>query len=330
MADPKKLEVQWRPSGGRGEFEYKSDGNVDNCAVTVRIPELEIDVDTDVSLVVKDGKHRLRRAEPNNRRVLNLPSVITVLSGLPKSKREMSSRPTKVPLVDDDYVIHKINFDIVRFANNHLIARPSELEIRGDLGLKVDVSARIRQLIFSNKEPVERLVALLRAHETDASTLLSAASAAHAALPVTFSIEGRSSIETSEVEDDIIEEYVGKEGKERIISHRLRERDPKLSKMAKKLFKSKYKTLFCELCGIDFAIAYPSLGADFIEAHHRTPLSKLNQEVETKPQDLMMVCSNCHRMIHKVPDCNVEVVRAAIQDGELAINAENLAVLKGS
>ena len=49
----------------------------------------------------------------------------------------------------------------------------------------------------------------------------------------------------------------------------------------------------------DFQIVYGDLGKGFIEAHHRTPLSELKGEKTTKLDDLALVCSNCHRMLHK-------------------------------
>ena len=45
---------------------------------------------------------------------------------------------------------------------------------------------------------------------------------------------------------------------------------------------------------------YGKIGQDFIEAHHVLPLSlSTEDEVKTKISDLIMVCSNCHKMIHR-------------------------------
>lgn len=56
----------------------------------------------------------------------------------------------------------------------------------------------------------------------------------------------------------------------------------------------------CQVCGFDFEKAYGELGKDFIEVHHKRPLSQAGGEVEVDPkEDLVCLCSNCHRMIHR-------------------------------
>ncbi len=57
--------------------------------------------------------------------------------------------------------------------------------------------------------------------------------------------------------------------------------------------------LTCEACGFDFEKAYGSLGKGYIECHHLIPLSNFDSKKETKMEDLALLCSNCHRMIHK-------------------------------
>ena len=54
------------------------------------------------------------------------------------------------------------------------------------------------------------------------------------------------------------------------------------------------------VCDFDFEEVYGELGKDFIEVHHTKPLSSLEHEVEVNPEeDLVCLCSNCHRMIHR-------------------------------
>ena len=58
----------------------------------------------------------------------------------------------------------------------------------------------------------------------------------------------------------------------------------------------------CQVCGFDFYEFYGELGSEYIEAHHLIPLSQLpeNARVRLSPQDdFRVVCSNCHRMIHR-------------------------------
>ncbi|MFV8343606.1 HNH endonuclease [Flavobacterium sp. XS2P39] len=97
------------------------------------------------------------------------------------------------------------------------------------------------------------------------------------------------------------EELLGEfpEGKivERI--HKSRERNSKVIEIAKQNFKNKYGKLFCHICHFDFEEKYGSLGKDFIEAHHTIPVSKMKTDHKTKPEEIAMLCSNCHKMVHK-------------------------------
>lgn len=56
----------------------------------------------------------------------------------------------------------------------------------------------------------------------------------------------------------------------------------------------------CSICGFNFEKTYGPLGAGFIEVHHVKPLYSLDEEIEINPhEDLICVCSNCHRMLHR-------------------------------
>ena len=89
------------------------------------------------------------------------------------------------------------------------------------------------------------------------------------------------------------------EGKYYIKQHLQRERNPKLIYLAKKQFKEKNGKLYCQVCGFDFVKNYGKLGEDFIEAHHIKPVSLMKQNEKTKVEDIVMICSNCHSMIHR-------------------------------
>lgn len=92
-----------------------------------------------------------------------------------------------------------------------------------------------------------------------------------------------------------------KEGGQRLVEHQQLEntRNPALVRDAKKAFKKKHGKLFCEACAFDFEKRYGKRGKGYIEAHHRTPISEMSDVVTLKIQDLAMVCSNCHRMLHR-------------------------------
>lgn len=95
------------------------------------------------------------------------------------------------------------------------------------------------------------------------------------------------------------EDYFAKEGKVIYKLHRLRERNHNINRIKKKRYFDKHGKLDCEVCGFDFYKTYGEIGKDFIEAHHRVPLSELDIESITKLEDLALVCSNCHRMLHR-------------------------------
>lgn len=78
--------------------------------------------------------------------------------------------------------------------------------------------------------------------------------------------------------------------------HILRERNSKLVQLKKHEALSK-GDLKCECCSFDFHAAYGELGFGFIECHHIIPINQ--GERITKKEDLALVCSNCHRMLHR-------------------------------
>jgi hypothetical protein len=89
------------------------------------------------------------------------------------------------------------------------------------------------------------------------------------------------------------------EGKEVYRVHRSRERDSKVVEVAKRARIIKDPLLRCEVCAFSFVERYGELGEGFIEAHHAVPLSQQLGEIETKAEDIALVCSNCHRMLHR-------------------------------
>lgn len=89
------------------------------------------------------------------------------------------------------------------------------------------------------------------------------------------------------------------EGRVLFRAHIARERNPKLVKHAKEHALRRYGKLACEACGFDFGTKYGGLGKDYIECHHVIPISQLAPSNKTRLQDIALVCSNCHRMIHR-------------------------------
>jgi len=81
--------------------------------------------------------------------------------------------------------------------------------------------------------------------------------------------------------------------------HMSRERNLQVMSLAKQHFKRLHGRLFCQVCGFDFEKTYGSLGFDFIEGHHTIAVSEMAPDHKTRIENIAMLCSNCHRMVHK-------------------------------
>jgi 5-methylcytosine-specific restriction protein A len=109
----------------------------------------------------------------------------------------------------------------------------------------------------------------------------------------------------SDSADDVVEQikdfpkFIGVEKLRSVKQHLRIERNQRLIKEVKKR-----KGYVCECCGMDFESVYGEIGKNFIEAHHKQPIATLGgNEVELDAEnDFYVLCSNCHRMIHKLED----------------------------
>lgn len=92
------------------------------------------------------------------------------------------------------------------------------------------------------------------------------------------------------------------------------ERNTDISKKVKKA-----KGYICEACDFNFEDKYGELGREFIEAHHLIPISSLGLgtfQVDLK-KDFAVLCSNCHRMIHKLEDASdIKALRRIIKENK--------------
>lgn len=95
--------------------------------------------------------------------------------------------------------------------------------------------------------------------------------------------------------------------------HKFRERDRRIVKRKKEQVMDEFRRLACESCEFDFERAYRERGQGFIECHHNVPLSSIEVERTTRLEDLSLICSNCHRMIHRNrPWLTVDQVRGLL------------------
>ena len=89
------------------------------------------------------------------------------------------------------------------------------------------------------------------------------------------------------------------EGRQAFVTHRKRERNPALIRAAKANALKAFGRLSCHACGFDFGEVYGRFGEGFIEAHHTIPVSELNDDSTSSVNDIALVCSNCHRVLHR-------------------------------
>ncbi len=101
-------------------------------------------------------------------------------------------------------------------------------------------------------------------------------------------------IATPEAEEDEFPE-----GKVLYRAHRSRERNQALVKRVKSLAIRRHGRLSCQICKFDFNVRYGHVGEGYIECHHTVPISQLNPGTRTRVIDVALLCSNCHRMIHR-------------------------------
>jgi 5-methylcytosine-specific restriction enzyme A len=121
-------------------------------------------------------------------------------------------------------------------------------------------------------------------------------------------VNGRNSVFESVIQNDIEaelaeEDFHYKEGTVREYFGKRYERNVENRKRAIEIH-----GVTCIACGFNFEDAYGERGKDFIEIHHVKPLSTLKKRVIINPEhDLVPLCANCHRMIHRRKDAVLTV-----------------------
>jgi 5-methylcytosine-specific restriction enzyme A len=110
---------------------------------------------------------------------------------------------------------------------------------------------------------------------------------------------------------ELDEDVEAQEGRVLMRMHRFRERDPGLRKRKKDAVLRGSGRLDCEACGFNFRDRYGDHAGDFIEVDHLVQLSDLPAHTKTKLEDLALLCSNCHRMVHRQRTC---LTLAALKD----------------
>lgn len=308
-----RVDVRWRPSGGRGEYEFVPADAFLGKKIVIDVRSVPGGyVETDVSGYIRDGKPRLRREAPNDRSLLNVPPLVAALAWLPAPRREDKGY-LKLPLADKEYVAASISFDVA-ISGDTAFARPLELKAL-HYEYPIDIDARMRRIakIIGQVQGTSALasaaeyLALIQSHSASARLVeLSELLREHiSSLP---EIDADTDDEGPEISFDKpvvelgkleISELSAEETRRRLVSHFKIERSKKLRSEKIKHHVSSHGHVFCENCDFDFAKVYPKIGDGYIEVHHKKQLALLMPNEKTYISDLMLLCSNCHRMVHR-------------------------------
>ncbi|WP_221801929.1 HNH endonuclease [Oceanobacter mangrovi] len=104
-----------------------------------------------------------------------------------------------------------------------------------------------------------------------------------------FVVLARKDLSTENATDNQ-DEAVYQEGERRYVTHLMAERSKDVVSAAKSA-----TSWVCEICSMNF---YDEYGVKYIEAHHKTPIFTYSWKYIIKPQDLALICPNCHRAVH--------------------------------
>jgi 5-methylcytosine-specific restriction protein A len=119
---------------------------------------------------------------------------------------------------------------------------------------------------------------------------------------------------------DIHSDSLAKEGEKRLRLHLYNERKPQNVKAKKQSASS----LDCEICGFSFLRSYGQEAGNFCEVHHLITLKSLKGATAISLNDLAILCSNCHRVVHlRYPPYELKEVRDMLENSKLQTSADD-------
>lgn len=330
------VSVRWRPSGGksktggRGEFEYVPAASLEGKEINVFFEALDLTIPAEVRgvNVKSQGKPRLRKFEPNNRKKLHLPQLVMAVARLPEPRREDHQVPLVFPLENKSFVMDAMDFDVIEDDGITVTLAPLRVSIlRTDFAVELqdrfEAIAKDVAEAHGVAENYPKIAAAISDHAAkimagiNSVEIRKTADAYIAAQAEHFGMTNASSATNlikfeSLPETDLEEEITGKEGRMLTRVHAYKERDRKFAAMAKKHYKTKNGgKLWCVACDLQPEALYDDRGERCIEAHHKIPIEELQPDSITRIDDMAMVCANCHRVIHSRKPClTIEEVRA--------------------
>jgi hypothetical protein len=311
-------EIHWRPSGGRGEFEFVPAESLKDRDIHVDFDQFGVRFDAEVSGRLAQGKPRLRKRDSNNRNKLHLPQLVMAVAALPEPARS-DVHELSFPLENKAFVIDQMDFDIIEDDGITVVLSPLRVSVlHSDFQVQLDDRLCAIARDFSNINLIRstnpELADAVKAHKIEISKGVNSSELRRTADRLIylksnfFGQTNSGSVSSllnaqnkSEVE---AEDISGVEGRLLTRIHVYKERDRGLVKRAKDYYRSiSGGKIICEACGVSPVDIYGEVGESSIEAHHKTPIEELQPDSETKTADLAMVCAGCHRVIHSKKPC---------------------------
>ena len=321
--------VRWRPSGGRGEFEFVPADSLLNREISVEFEALGLRIPSEVRGVHAQGKPRLRKYDSNNLRKLHLPQLIMAVAGLPEPARSDKGSPIQFPLENKKFVMDEMDFDIVEDDGISVVLAPLRVSVlhsdfQMQLTDRLDAIARDWGEIDRIREHDPMLAQAIDLHGIEIKKGVNSREIRQAAdrmISLKSKLFGQTNAGSATTLIDATakpqveaEEIVGKEGRLLVRMHVYRERDRKFAQMVRKHYRSQVGGwLVCHACDCVPVEVYGPAGDSCMEAHHKVPIEQLQPDSVTVVSDMAMLCASCHRVVHSEKPClTVEQVNALV------------------
>lgn len=311
--------VRWRPSGGRGEFEFVPADSLVNREISVDFDPLNLQMRAEVSGVHAQGKPRLRKRDANNRRKLHLPQLVMAIAGLPEPAREDKGPTVQFPLENKRFVMDEMDFEVVEDDGSSVVLAPLRVSVlhsayQVQLGDRLNAIARDWNEIDRIRDHDPILADAIDAHRLQIQQGINSdeiRKSADRMIQLKSTLFGQTNagsattlIDTSTRPEVEAEDIFGTEGRLLARLHVYRERDRTFARRVREYYKSVTEgRLVCHGCGTVPVEVYGPSGEQCMEAHHKIPIEQLQPDSVTLVSDMAMLCASCHRVVHSERPC---------------------------
>lgn len=324
--------VRWRPSGGRGEFEFVPADSLLDREILVDFDPLAVVISSEVRGVHAQGKPRLRKFEKNNRNKFHLPQLVMAVAGLPEPAREDLRHSVQFPLENKAFVMDCMDFDVIEDDGLTVTLAPLRVSILHS-SFQINLADRLKAMDQDIKESARirgynpDLADAIEAHaaaigqEVNSKKLLRAT--ADRLLSLKTELFGKTNAGSAlvltkfEAMPPTEDEPVGKEGRLLTRMHVYKERDRAFARRVRDHYRRQQGgKLICEACGHIGEDFYGPPGDRCMEAHHKVPIEELQPDSIMTVNEMAMVCANCHRVIHSQKPClTLDQIKTIIRAG---------------